>query len=55
VDAAANEALLELLAEKLDCARSRVEMVRGLSSRHKTILLHGFKPDDIREKQSGSK
>jgi len=44
VDAAANEALLELLAEKLDCARSRVELIRGRKSRHKLVLLHGFHP-----------
>jgi hypothetical protein len=29
VDAAANEALIELLAEKLDCPRGRVELIRG--------------------------
>jgi hypothetical protein len=42
VDAAANAALLELLAETLDCTRNRVVLVRGHKSRHKTILLHGF-------------
>jgi uncharacterized protein len=47
VDAAANEALIKLLAEKLDCARTRVELIRGHTSRHKTLLLHGFKPDQI--------
>ena len=47
VDAAANQALIELLAEKLDCARSRIEIVRGHKSRHKTIKLYGFKPDEI--------
>jgi uncharacterized protein (TIGR00251 family) len=47
VDSAANEALLELLAEKLDCARGRVELIRGQTSRHKTVLLRGFKPDEI--------
>jgi uncharacterized protein (TIGR00251 family) len=50
VDAAANEALielLELLAEKLDCARGRVELVRGQTSRHKTVKLHGFTPEEV--------
>jgi hypothetical protein len=47
VDAAANEALLELLAEKLHCARNRVELVRGHTSRHKTILLHGFTTETV--------
>ena len=47
VDAAANAALLELLAEKLDCARSRIELLRGHTSRHKSVLLHGFKLVDV--------
>jgi len=42
VDAAANEALLRLLADSLDCSRNRVELVRGQTSRHKTIKLYGF-------------
>jgi uncharacterized protein YggU (UPF0235/DUF167 family) len=42
VDAAANEALVRLLAETLDCPRSKVELVRGHTSRHKTIKLHGM-------------
>ena len=54
VDAAANEALLKLLAEKLDCARNRIELVRGHTSRHKTVMLHGFKPEEILEKLGGA-
>ena len=50
VDAAANEALVKFLAEKLDCSRGRVELIRGHTSRHKTIKLHGFKPEDILQK-----
>ena len=53
VDAAANEALVKLLAEKLACARSRVELVRGHTSRHKTLLLHGFQPEEVLEKLLG--
>jgi uncharacterized protein len=53
VDAAANEALLKLLAQKLDCARNRVELIRGHTSRHKTVLLHGFKVQEIRQKLCG--
>ena len=34
VDSAANEALIRLLAEKLDCPRNRVELLRGQTSRH---------------------
>ncbi len=47
VDAAANEALVVLLAEKLDCAPSRVEIIRGHKSRHKVIKLHGFASEEI--------
>ena len=47
VDAAANEALVKFLAEKLDCPRGRVELLRGHKSRHKTIMLHGFKPEEM--------
>jgi uncharacterized protein (TIGR00251 family) len=47
VDAAANQALVELIAEKLSCSRGKVELVRGHTSRHKTVLLHGFKPADV--------
>lgn len=50
VDAAANQALVEFLAEKLDCARGKVELIRGHTSRHKTILLHGFTPAQVLEK-----
>lgn len=41
VDAAANEALIELLAETLDCARNQIEILRGQKSRHKVLKLHG--------------
>lgn len=47
VDAAANEALIRLLAERLDCSRNRVELVRGGKSRHKLIKLHGFTPEEV--------
>jgi uncharacterized protein len=47
VEAAANEALVELLADRLDCARGRVELVRGHRSRHKILKLHGFAPEEV--------
>ncbi len=50
VDAAANQALIELLAEKLGCPRGRVELIRGHTSRHKTMMLHGFEPENLRRK-----
>ena len=42
VDAAANEALLRLLADVLDCPRGKLELVRGHASRRKVIKLHGL-------------
>ncbi len=42
VDSAANEAVLRLLVERLDCARNQVELVRGHTSRHKVIKVHGL-------------
>ena len=53
VDAAANQALVELLVEKLDCARGRVELVRGHKSRHKAVKLHGFTPAEVLQKLFG--
>ena len=50
VDAAANQALVEFLAEKLGCSRGKVELLRGHTSRHKTILLHGLKMDEVLKK-----
>jgi hypothetical protein len=47
VDAAANQALVELLAETIGCARGRVELIRGQTSRHKTVMLHGFKAEEL--------
>ena len=39
VDSAANEALVELLAEKLHCARNRVEIIRGHKASRKIVRL----------------
>ena len=50
VDAAANEALVKFLANQLDCARNRVELLRGHTSRHKTLKLHGLPPAQVLEK-----
>ena len=47
VEAAANDALIRLLAETLDCPRSRVEILRGHTSRHKVIKLHGLSADAV--------
>ena len=47
VDAAANEALVKLLAQQLDCPRNRVELVRGHTSRHKIVKLYGLAAEDV--------
>ena len=47
VDAAANEALVKLLALQLHCPRNRVELVRGHTSRHKTVKLYGLTAEEV--------
>ncbi|MFA6543561.1 MAG: DUF167 domain-containing protein [Limisphaerales bacterium] len=42
VDAAANEAVLALLAETLGLPRRAVTLVRGQTSRHKVLRLDGI-------------
>lgn len=47
VDSAANEAVVRLLAELLDCPRGAVRLVRGQTSRHKQVLVVGMKPEEV--------
>jgi hypothetical protein len=47
VDAAANEALRRLMADALGCPRQAVELVRGHTSRHKVLRLHGLRVDRV--------
>ena len=47
VDAAANQALVRLLAERLDCPRNQVELIRGQTSRHKLVKIHGYTREDV--------
>ena len=47
VDSAANEALIEFLAEKLDCPKGSVTLLRGSTSRSKTVLIRGLVPSEI--------
>jgi uncharacterized protein (TIGR00251 family) len=53
VDSAANEALIRFLADTLDCARNRVELVRGQTSRHKLVKLHGMDVERVLRKLGG--
>ena len=52
VDAAANEALIRLLAGQFGCPRSRVELVRGHKSRHKLVKLHGLTTEEVLKRLS---
>lgn len=47
VDAAANDALLRLLADALDCPRGKVELLRGHTARHKVVKIYGATPAAI--------
>jgi len=47
VAAAANEALIRLLAERLNCARGRIALIRGHKSRHKIVKLFGFSAAEV--------
>jgi uncharacterized protein (TIGR00251 family) len=49
VDSAANEALIKLLAEKLDRPRSKVELIRGQTSRHKSLKIYGLTTAQVLE------
>jgi len=53
VDAAANEALVRLLAEFLDCPRHAVQIIRGHTSRHKQVLLRGLTATAVAAKLGG--
>lgn len=52
VDAAANEAVLRLLSERLGCPRGRLQLVRGNTSRHKTIAIFGLSIEAIQQRLS---
>src|SRR5512135_3904161 len=47
VDAAANEALVRLLAEVLDCPRGAVQLARGHTSRHKQLVVRGMTAEAV--------
>jgi uncharacterized protein (TIGR00251 family) len=44
-DGKANEHLIEFLAERLRVKRNQVKIIRGLSSRRKTVLVQGAAVD----------
>ena len=53
VEGAANRALIALLSKQLGIARRDVEIVRGHSSRHKTVALAGAELEAIRRMVRG--
>ena len=50
VDGAANEALIELLSTRLDVPRRTINIVRGTTSRQKTIEITGLTLAEIQRK-----
>jgi uncharacterized protein (TIGR00251 family) len=54
VDAAANEALTHLLADRLQCPRASVQLVRGQTSRHKVIFIRGLSAEVVAKRLSGT-
>lgn len=47
VDSAANEAVLELLAEVLGCPRGALRLEKGHTSRHKLISIQCLDPEEV--------
>lgn len=50
VDSAANESVVRLLAKALGCPRASLQLVRGGTSRHKSILINGLAPVEVMAK-----
>ena len=50
VDAAANEALLRLLAENLGCPRRQLALVRGQTSHHKVVKIYSLSVEEVVER-----
>jgi uncharacterized protein (TIGR00251 family) len=47
VDSAANEAVINLLAEILRCPKGAIALVRGQTARHKAILIRGLTAGEV--------
>jgi len=50
VDSAANQAVIELLAERLKCPRGAVKILRGHASRHKVVWIGGLSAEQVLQK-----
>ena len=55
VGGAANAALIRLLADELDVARSSVRLVAGASGRQKLVVVEGVSPETLIERWPGLK
>jgi uncharacterized protein YggU (UPF0235/DUF167 family) len=55
VNGAANAALVRLLADELDVARTSVQMVAGATGRHKLIVVDGVSPEEAAARWPGVK
>lgn len=53
VEGAANEALIELLAERLKIRKSQIEIVAGQTSQHKMVSIVGLRPSEVEERLFG--
>ncbi len=49
-DGQANRAVIRLMADVLDVAVSRIEIIRGTASRSKQLRVSGISADDARER-----
>lgn len=47
VDSAANEAVLEFLRKLLGCSKSAVVLIKGQTSRHKTVFVGGMSLTEV--------
>ncbi len=54
-DPAANEELINLLAQKLEVDKKRIEIVAGAGSREKMISVEGISTADVESKLGGQK
>jgi uncharacterized protein YggU (UPF0235/DUF167 family) len=55
VGGAANAALIRLLADELEVARSSVRLVAGASGRHKLVVVEGVPPESLLQRWPGLK
>ena len=46
----ANRALLELMAQTLMVSKDALSLIRGHTSRHKVVAVHGLDPTELKER-----